>query len=63
MAALPVYPWRLALDGYATCRQLRTQGLRPGGQDVAAQIERPAAGGGHWSPTSTASTSPSPSAP
>lgn len=41
MAALPVYPWRLAPDGYATRRQLRTQGLRPGGQDVAAQIERP----------------------
>ncbi|MFI1838211.1 RRQRL motif-containing zinc-binding protein [Streptomyces olivaceoviridis] len=41
MGALPVYPWRLAPDGLATLRQLRAAGLRPGGQDVAAQIERP----------------------
>ncbi|MEV7994888.1 RRQRL motif-containing zinc-binding protein [Streptomyces sp. NPDC086077] len=41
MAAIPVYPWRLAPDGLATVRQLRARGLRPGGQDVAAQIERP----------------------
>ncbi|MGW1324533.1 RRQRL motif-containing zinc-binding protein [Streptomyces antibioticus] len=41
MAALPVYPWRMAPDGLATRRQLRAKGLRPGGQDVAAQIERP----------------------
>ncbi|MGW3015147.1 RRQRL motif-containing zinc-binding protein [Streptomyces longwoodensis] len=41
MAALPVYPWRLAPDGLATRRQLRASGLRPGGQDVAAQVERP----------------------
>ncbi|MFI0905749.1 RRQRL motif-containing zinc-binding protein [Streptomyces sioyaensis] len=41
MAALPVYRWRLAPDGYATRRQLRAQGLRPGGQCVAAQLERP----------------------
>ncbi|MFJ4423315.1 RRQRL motif-containing zinc-binding protein [Streptomyces bobili] len=41
MAALPVYPWRLAPDGLATLRQLRARGLRPGGQDVVAQIERP----------------------
>ncbi|WP_328735703.1 RRQRL motif-containing zinc-binding protein [Streptomyces bobili] len=41
MAALPVYPWRLAPDGLATVRQLRARGLRPGGQDVVAQIERP----------------------
>ncbi|MFE7927734.1 RRQRL motif-containing zinc-binding protein [Streptomyces sp. NPDC057456] len=41
MAALPVYPWRLAPDGLATRRQLRARGLRPGGQDVVAQIERP----------------------
>ncbi|GHF25959.1 hypothetical protein E5082_25580 [Streptomyces griseoluteus] len=40
MAALPVYRWRLAPDGYATRRQ-RAAGLRPGGQDVAAQLERP----------------------
>ncbi|MEU7551081.1 RRQRL motif-containing zinc-binding protein [Streptomyces sp. NPDC044571] len=41
MTALPTYRWRLAPDGLATRRQLRSQGLRPGGQDVAAQLERP----------------------
>ncbi|MDK1474930.1 RRQRL motif-containing zinc-binding protein [Streptomyces sp. 549] len=41
MSTLPVYRWRLAPDGYATRRQLRALGLRPGGQDVAAQLERP----------------------
>ncbi|GAB2816871.1 RRQRL motif-containing zinc-binding protein [Streptomyces daliensis] len=41
MGTLPVFRWRLAPDGYATRRQLRAQGLRPGGQDVAAQVERP----------------------
>ncbi|MYW16756.1 hypothetical protein GT039_14390 [Streptomyces sp. SID2955] len=41
MAAVPVYRWRLAPDGLATLRQLRAQGLRPGGQDVVAQVERP----------------------
>ncbi|MFD5736533.1 RRQRL motif-containing zinc-binding protein [Streptomyces sioyaensis] len=41
MGALPVFRWRLAPDGYATRRQLRALGLRPGGQDVAAQFERP----------------------
>lgn len=41
MAALPVYRWRLAPDGYATRRQLRARGMRPGGQPVAAQLERP----------------------
>ena len=40
-AALPVYRWRLAPDGLATRRQLRAMGLRPGGQDVTAVIERP----------------------
>jgi hypothetical protein len=35
---LPTYPWNLAPDGLATRRQLRAAGLRPGGQDVAAQI-------------------------
>lgn len=40
MGALPVYRWRLAPDGLATRRQLRALGLRPGGQDVAAQVER-----------------------
>ena len=37
---IPTYPWRLAPDGLATRRQLRTQGLRPGGQDIAAQMLR-----------------------
>ncbi|MCP8711806.1 RRQRL motif-containing zinc-binding protein [Streptomyces sp. AC04842] len=41
MSALPVYRWHLAPDGLATRRQLRAQGLRPGGQEVAAQLERP----------------------
>ncbi|MFH8452681.1 RRQRL motif-containing zinc-binding protein [Streptomyces fungicidicus] len=41
MAAIPTYRWRLAPDGLATRRQLRARGLRPGGQDVAAQLERP----------------------
>ncbi len=41
MATLPVYRWRLAPDGYAPRRQLRALGLRPGGQDVAATVERP----------------------
>ncbi|MFC8337580.1 RRQRL motif-containing zinc-binding protein [Streptomyces rubiginosohelvolus] len=41
MATVPVYRWRLAPDGLATRRQLRALKLRPGGQDVAAQMERP----------------------
>ncbi|MGV9605809.1 RRQRL motif-containing zinc-binding protein [Streptomyces sp. NPDC003631] len=41
MATIPVYRWRLAPDGLATVRQLRAMDLRPGGQDVAAQLERP----------------------
>ncbi|MEU1197479.1 RRQRL motif-containing zinc-binding protein [Streptomyces sp. NPDC005813] len=41
MAAIPVYSWKLAPDGLATRRQLRARGLRPGGQDVVGQIERP----------------------
>ncbi|MFF0792737.1 RRQRL motif-containing zinc-binding protein [Streptomyces spiralis] len=41
MATLPVYRWRMAPDGLATRRQLRARGLRPGGQGVAAQLERP----------------------
>ncbi|MER7965326.1 RRQRL motif-containing zinc-binding protein [Streptomyces ardesiacus] len=41
MASIPVYRWRLAPEGLATRRQLRDRGLRPGGQDVVAQIERP----------------------
>ncbi|MFI9077666.1 RRQRL motif-containing zinc-binding protein [Streptomyces sioyaensis] len=41
MTSLPVYRWRLAPDGLATRRQLRAMGLRPGGQPVVAQIDRP----------------------
>jgi hypothetical protein len=41
VSAIPVYRWRLAPDGLATRRQLRARGLRPGGQDVVATIERP----------------------
>lgn len=41
MSTLPVYPWRLAPDGLATYRQLRAMGLRPGGQDVVAELQRP----------------------
>ncbi|MGG2461733.1 RRQRL motif-containing zinc-binding protein [Streptomyces sp. RGM 3693] len=41
MSTVPVYRWRLGPDGLATRRQLRALGLRPGGQDVAAQLERP----------------------
>ncbi|MBL0779334.1 hypothetical protein G6541_19495 [Streptomyces albidoflavus] len=40
-ATLPVYPWRLAPEGLATRRQLRAMGLRPGGQLVVAEIQRP----------------------
>ncbi|MFD7959227.1 RRQRL motif-containing zinc-binding protein [Streptomyces zaomyceticus] len=38
---IPVYPWRLAPEGLATFRQLRALGLRPAGQPVVAQLERP----------------------
>ncbi|MFF0030271.1 RRQRL motif-containing zinc-binding protein [Streptomyces avermitilis] len=40
---IPTYPWRHAPEGLglATRRQLRTRGLRPGGQEVAAQLLRP----------------------
>ncbi|WP_269854263.1 RRQRL motif-containing zinc-binding protein [Streptomyces sp. RPT161] len=46
MGALPVFRWRLAPDGYATRRQLRVRDLRPGGQDVAAELQRPRRGRG-----------------
>ncbi|MGW1143836.1 RRQRL motif-containing zinc-binding protein [Streptomyces sp. NPDC002454] len=36
-----MFRWRLAPDGLATRRQLRAAGLRPGGQDVAAELQRP----------------------
>ncbi len=35
---LPTFPWRWAPEGLATVRQLRAAGLRPAGQDPAAQI-------------------------
>lgn len=35
---IPTFWWRGALAGYATVRQLRASGLRPGGQPVAAQV-------------------------
>lgn len=35
---VPTFPWRSAPSGFATLRQLRARGLRPGGQPVAAQI-------------------------
>ncbi|MCX5260403.1 hypothetical protein OOK27_40730 [Streptomyces canus] len=35
---VPTFPWQFAPDGYATRRQLRARGLRPGGQPVAAQV-------------------------
>ncbi|WP_327395417.1 RRQRL motif-containing zinc-binding protein [Streptomyces phaeochromogenes] len=38
---IPTFPWRCAPDGYATLRQLRAQGLRPGGQPIAGQVLRP----------------------
>ncbi|MEU6228339.1 RRQRL motif-containing zinc-binding protein [Streptomyces sp. NPDC047042] len=38
---IPTYPWRCAPDDLATRRQLRIRGLRPGGQDIAAQLFRP----------------------
>lgn len=41
MSTIPVYKWRLAPEGLATFRQLRAIGLRPGGQPVVAQLERP----------------------
>ncbi|MGW7610316.1 RRQRL motif-containing zinc-binding protein [Streptomyces sp. NPDC054766] len=37
---VPTYPWHFAPDGYATRRQLRERGLRPGGQPIAAQVMR-----------------------
>ncbi|GGK11427.1 hypothetical protein GCM10010124_00060 [Pilimelia terevasa] len=42
---LPTFWWRGAPAGYATVRQLRADGLRPGGQDVAAQIRWRGVGG------------------
>ncbi|MEE1943051.1 RRQRL motif-containing zinc-binding protein [Streptomyces sp. TRM 70361] len=36
---LPTYRWRQAPAGFATRRQLRDMGLRPGGQEPVARIE------------------------
>ncbi|WP_412540230.1 RRQRL motif-containing zinc-binding protein [Longispora sp. K20-0274] len=36
--SVPTYPWKSAPAGLATRRQLRAEGLRPGGQDIAAQV-------------------------
>ncbi|WP_412740939.1 RRQRL motif-containing zinc-binding protein [Krasilnikovia sp. MM14-A1259] len=35
---IPTYPFKMAPSGLATVRQLRADGLRPGGQTPAAQI-------------------------
>lgn len=35
---IPTYPYHWAPAGLLTTRQLRAKGLRPGGQDVVAQI-------------------------
>ena len=35
---LPTYPFRWAPSGLLTIRQLRAKGLRPGGQQIVAQI-------------------------
>jgi hypothetical protein len=35
---IPTYPYHWAPDGLLTRRQLRALGLRPAGQDIAAQI-------------------------
>ncbi|MEV6527727.1 RRQRL motif-containing zinc-binding protein [Longispora sp. NPDC051575] len=42
--SVPTFPWQSAPAGYATRRQLRAQGLRPGGQPIAAQILWPSRG-------------------
>lgn len=42
---VPTYYWGTAPEGLATRRQLREMGLRPNGQDIAAQAVRPRRGG------------------
>ncbi|WP_033345603.1 RRQRL motif-containing zinc-binding protein [Catenuloplanes japonicus] len=42
---LPTWWWRGAPDGYATRRQLRARGLRPGGQPIAGQVKWSGVGG------------------
>ncbi len=41
---IPTYPWKFAPTGLATRRQLREQGLRPGGQPIQAQVMFPRRG-------------------
>lgn len=41
VTTLPSYRWRLAPEGLATRRQLRALGLRPGGHDPVAELQRP----------------------
>ncbi|MEV0309348.1 RRQRL motif-containing zinc-binding protein [Nonomuraea fuscirosea] len=36
--SIPTFPWRMAPPHLLTLRQLTAEGLRPGGQDVQAQI-------------------------
>ncbi|GIH27932.1 hypothetical protein Aph01nite_62420 [Acrocarpospora phusangensis] len=36
--SIPTYPWRFAPPHLLTLRQLAARGLRPGGQDVQAQV-------------------------
>lgn len=35
---VPTWPWGMAPAGLATRTQLRSRGLRPGGQEIAAQV-------------------------
>lgn len=35
---VPTFPLHMAPEGLATRRQLRARGLRPGGQEIAAQL-------------------------
>ncbi|MEU4239513.1 RRQRL motif-containing zinc-binding protein [Actinoplanes sp. NPDC026619] len=42
---IPTYWWRGAPAGLATRRQLRARGLRPGGQEIAAQVRWMGVGG------------------
>ena len=57
---LPTYPYHWAPDGLLTIRQLRDKGLRPGGQELAAQILWRRRKASAASPTSTASNWPCP---
>jgi hypothetical protein len=43
--SIPTYMWRCAPAGLATRRQLAALGLRPGGQEIAAQVMWAGVGG------------------